>query len=253
MTQEQTDKPSEKKHHNDIYGDLKRNEGDAIPEAIPAATVVLVRDTDNGMEALMLKKNSKIAFGGMWVFPGGKIDEEDHGDDRDSLATARFAAARETEEEAGITTSPDEFVYFAHWTPPASTPRRYATWFFASKVTTDQAIRIDGGEILEHEWMNPADALKRHAAGEIDLAPPTWITLYSLSLYPSADIALAVFAARPEKVYETRVLLREDGIRVTTWSGDAGYESKDADESGNRHRLVLDPKGFEFQNTVEEY
>ncbi|MFP6808741.1 MAG: NUDIX hydrolase [Pseudomonadales bacterium] len=253
MIQEQTGKPSEQKHHNDIYGDLKKNEGKVASEAIPAATVVLIRDQDEGMEILMLKKNSKIAFGGMWVFPGGKIDAEDSGDGRDSLATARFAAARETEEEAGITTSPDDFVYFAHWTPPASTPRRYATWFFASKVTSDQAIQIDGGEILEHEWMNPADALKRHTAGEIDLAPPTWITLYSLSLYARADKALEVFADRPEKIYETRVLLREDGIRVAMWAGDHGYESKDPDVTGDRHRLVLDPKGFEFQNTVEEY
>ena len=46
-------------------------------ELIPAATVVLLRDGAQGMETLMLRKNSKIAFAGMWVFPGGRIDVED--------------------------------------------------------------------------------------------------------------------------------------------------------------------------------
>ena len=34
---------------------------------IPAATVVLLRDGADGMETLMLRKNSKIAFAGMWA------------------------------------------------------------------------------------------------------------------------------------------------------------------------------------------
>ncbi|HAF68589.1 MAG TPA: NUDIX hydrolase, partial [Acidimicrobiaceae bacterium] len=48
-----------------------------IAEPIDAATVVVARDTSNGIEVLMLRRNSKIYFGGMWVFPGGKIDETD--------------------------------------------------------------------------------------------------------------------------------------------------------------------------------
>ena len=46
-------------------------------ELIPAATVVLLRDGADGIETLMLRKNSKIAFAGMWVFPGGRIDVEE--------------------------------------------------------------------------------------------------------------------------------------------------------------------------------
>ena len=42
--------------------------------AVPAATVVLLRDRDGGMEALMLRKSSAVAFAGMRVFPGGRID-----------------------------------------------------------------------------------------------------------------------------------------------------------------------------------
>ena len=44
---------------------------------VPAATVVLVRDGRDGMETLMLRRNSRGAFGGMWVFPGGQVDPSD--------------------------------------------------------------------------------------------------------------------------------------------------------------------------------
>ncbi len=249
-----TEDTQDKKHHNDIYGDLKKNQSDEpLPAAIPAATVVLIRDHLEGVEVLMLKKNSKISFGGMWVFPGGRIDDGDSDDNRDSLATARYAAARETREEAGINTSPEDFVWFAHWTPPASTPKRFATWFFATKVSKDQAVTIDDGEITEHTWMKPGEALGRHTRGEIDLAPPTWITLYHLSLYPTVDEIIENFDHNPEKIYETRVLARQDGIRVAMWKGDVGYDSEDPDLEGDRHRLVLNPDGFEFENTVETY
>ena len=63
-------------HRNDMYGNIEsRSEDDPnVSALIPAATVVLLREGDCGVEVLMLRKNSKITFGGMWVFPGGKID-----------------------------------------------------------------------------------------------------------------------------------------------------------------------------------
>ena len=245
------------RHKNDMYGNIDaRDEGEpGVQPPIPAATVVLLRDGDNGPEVLMLKKNSKITFGGMWVFPGGKIDAADHGDPaaEDALEqAARTAAAREAEEEAGIVLQPDEFVWFAHWTPPPGPAKRFATWFFAATAEADE-IQIDDGEIKDHAWIQPAQALSRHAEGEIDLAPPTWVTLYHLSLRaPSTDV-LAHFASQTAKVYSTRVAKREDGVRVAMWAGDVGYEPWDADVEGDRHRLVMASGGFEFQNTVEEY
>ncbi|MFB0950916.1 MAG: hypothetical protein QMB10_06645 [Halioglobus sp.] len=47
-------------------------------EARPASTVVLLRDTANGLETLLLKRNKALVFaGGAWVFPGGSVDPED--------------------------------------------------------------------------------------------------------------------------------------------------------------------------------
>ena len=44
----------------------------------PAATLVLVREHGGALEALMMRRHSAIAFmGGMWVFPGGRMDAAD--------------------------------------------------------------------------------------------------------------------------------------------------------------------------------
>ena len=239
-----------KKHKNDIYGDDLDAPGESSP-AIPAATVVLLRD-DPEPRVLMLHKTSKIAFGGMWVFPGGRIDPEDYPADRNPDVAARNAAARETMEEAGIASKPEEFVWFSHWTPPAITAKRFATWFFAARADSHE-VSIDGGEIQDHQWLNPANALERHAAGEIDLAPPTWITLYQLSRYANTEEILARLASFDTKVYETRVGKDSDGMRVAMWSGDAGYAAGNAKAAGARHRLVMKPGGFVFENTVAVY
>ena len=85
----------ETEHRNDRYGKIDfRNEHDeGVSAPIPAATVVLLRDGDDGPEVLMLRKNSKITFGGMWVFPGGKIDPEDYSADGNLEAAAAAVAS----------------------------------------------------------------------------------------------------------------------------------------------------------------
>lgn len=244
-------------HKNDMYGNVEaRTEEDpGVSAPIPAATVVLLRDGDAGMEVLMLRKNSKITFGGMWVFPGGKIDPQDYaaGSAEDHDAAARQAAVRETQEEAGLTLDSQNFVWFAHWTPPPGPQKRFATWFFAAATQDEQAIKIDDGEIKEHAWLNPAQALERHAAGEIDLVPPTWVTLHYLSRYANAAEMLSRMQSEQAKVYATRVVKAQDGNRVAMWEGDAGYDSWTPDTAGARHRLVMAKAGFEFQNDVETY
>ena len=243
---------SDKQHRNDIYGDIDKVPEEETP-AIPAATVVLLRDGDDGVETLMLQRTSKVHFGGMWVFPGGRIDPEDHPEDGDSLAAARQCAARETREETGLLVEPDEFAWFAHWTPPPTTPRRYATWFFATAAAGHDSVSVDGHEIQDHDWISPAGALARHAAGEIDLAPPTWITLHHLSLYSPTAAVLERFRDIPHRRYETRIGKRSDGVRVAMWDGDAGYAKTNADAAGERHRLVMAEGGLAFENTVHDY
>ncbi|MEK9649721.1 MAG: NUDIX hydrolase [Gammaproteobacteria bacterium] len=87
----------------------------------PAATVMLVRDQNQQLEVLMVKRNTYGSFGNLFVFPGGKLDTEDQdptlyarchgltdlqaskvlGIARDGLAYW-VAVARECFEEVGI-------------------------------------------------------------------------------------------------------------------------------------------------------
>jgi len=239
-------------HRNDIYGTADQPDQIETPP-IPAATVVLLRSSANGLETLMLHRTSKVHFGGMWVFPGGRIDPEDYPESKDSLEAARQAAVRETLEETGITIGADRFAWFAHWTPPAGTPRRYATWFFATILTSDQEIAVDGYEIQNHEWISPADALARHQKGDIDLAPPTWITLYQLAKHANAEAAWQSMKDQSVRVYETRIRKDADDRRVALWAEDVAYRGDPMDTPGARHRLILDPDGFIFEYDAGAY
>lgn len=249
----ENDKPQ---HKNDMYGNIDaRNEGDeGVLPAIPAATVLLLQDGADGIEVLMLKKNSKITFGGMWVFPGGKIDEADGLGGADPDAAARRAAVREAKEEAGIDLDGDQFRYFAHWIPPPGPQKRFTTWFFVANANaSSHEVEIDDGEIKDHSWLNPAVALARHAAGEIDIVPPTWVSLYHLSCHTTVADFFTHLGERPVQHYSTRVAKASDGNRVAMWAADAGYAAWDAQISGGRHRLVMTPGGFQFENTEIDY
>ena len=94
----------------------------------PAATVIIVRDASPQYEIFMLRRTSKAAFaGGMYVFPGGRVDDEDHSkiyDDHhtgpdshqikqrealgDDWQAYWVAGIRETFEESGLMLAYDE-------------------------------------------------------------------------------------------------------------------------------------------------
>jgi 8-oxo-dGTP pyrophosphatase MutT (NUDIX family) len=218
-------------------------------DAIPAATVILVRDAPEAradgsrLEVLMLHRTSKVAFGGMWVFPGGKVEDGDRRPDDDGDEPAgRRAAVREAAEECGLVVDPDEVLPFSRWTPPAGAARRFATWFFLARVPTGEVV-VDGGEILDHRWRAPDDVLAARDRGEVDLAPPTWMTLDTLRTAPDVETALAQAQARPLVHHITR-WRTIDGGAVAMWAGDAGYETSDPDVAGARHRLWMLEDGW---------
>ena len=89
--------------------------------ARPAATVMLVRDTSDGIQVFLMRRHRAMEFvGGVVVFPGGGVDDRDRNADIDwygpppswfaerlgvteDLALALVcAAARETFEESGV-------------------------------------------------------------------------------------------------------------------------------------------------------
>jgi 8-oxo-dGTP pyrophosphatase MutT (NUDIX family) len=219
-----------------------------VHPAIPAATVVLVRDAASGVEVLMLHRVSKVAFGGMWVFPGGRVDDGDRDPSDDEAAWARRAAAREALEECGLAVDPDDLVPFSHWVPPDVTPRRYSTHFFLARASDGEVV-VDGGEIHEHEWLAAREVLERRDRGEVDLAPPTWITLHDLAVHDTVEDALRDAARRdPVPHYETRWVTL-DGGAVAMWEGDAGYDTSDPHLAGGRHRLWMLEDGWRLERS----
>jgi 8-oxo-dGTP pyrophosphatase MutT (NUDIX family) len=216
-------------------------------DLIPAATVVLLRDGADGMETLMLRKNSKIAFAGMWVFPGGRIDVEDGTDNEDMEQRARIAAAREAKEEAALEINPASMCWFSHWTPPALGNRRFETWFFASPAPAGE-VRIDNGEITDSQWITPQQALKKHRSGDIELVPPTYVSLHYLAEHDCTKTALAALDDQEPRYYATHIGHSGDDL-VAMWAGDAGYESGEAGTPGPRHRLRMSSDGFDFDDS----
>ena len=218
---------------------------------VPAATVVLVRDaTDghSGVEVLLARRNSKIYFaGGAWVFPGGRIDLEDHGPHYTGtpfdethpgfIDVARRACVREAHEEAAAVIDADELVMLSHWMPPMEAPKRFSTFFFIGPAPT-HALAADGGEIHELAWMRPADAIARRNADEIELIPPTFVTLALLDRFATARDAIEHHRTTPPDFFVTR-FARQGDVMVSMWQGDAGYESGDPDLPGPRHRITM--------------
>ena len=216
---------------------------------LPAATVIPIRDGDQGLETLMLRRNSKMAFGGMWVFPGGLIDPEDQqpGEELGDIETARHAATREAAEEASLALRPDDLLAFSHWTPPPITPRRFITWFFIA-ATLDAEVVVDGSEIREHAWKSPETALAERDLGEIELAPPTWVSLHRIANWNRVDEALAAVAATTPDRFETRIVVSGDGPSAL-WEGDAGWPDGDATGAGPRHRLNMRDGAWQYERS----
>ena len=206
-----------------------------VAPLVPASTVVLARDAADGVEVLMLRRNSKLAFGGMWVFPGGRVDDPDRASGDHEVDWARAAAVREAHEETGLEVDASSLIAFSHWIPPEIAPRRFSTWFFLARAPRGDVV-VDMGEIHEHMWTRPGDAIARRDAGEIELVPPTWVTLHWLATFTTVDQAQRS-VLQPE-VYATRVG-RLDGTPVVMWGRDSAYESGELGRGGPRHRLVM--------------
>src|SRR5204862_5052758 len=103
------------------------NEGE-VTEPRQAASLILLRDSSQGPEVLLVQRNPAQRFmGGAWVFPGGAL----HPEDRSYLSTA----LRELEEEAGVHMDDEAaLVPFSRWITPAQAKVRFDTRFFVAQA-----------------------------------------------------------------------------------------------------------------------
>src|SRR5919108_1506483 len=170
-----------------------------VTEPRQAASLILLRDTPEGPEVLLVQRNPEQRFmGGAWVFPGGAV----HAGDVDHAA----GAVRELEEEAGIRLPEDAAVVpFSRWITPAEVKVRFDTWFFAARAPDGARATPDGGECVDARWLRPADALAACARDELLLVFPTIKHLEELRRFGSVAGVLDAACGRPIEAIQPRV------------------------------------------------
>ena len=152
----------------------------------PAATVILWRESPDGPQVLMGQRGEGAVFmPSKFVFPGGRVDPEDHAAARpDFLApdcarrltlmapedapgpeTIVAAALRELTEETGLNLSamdhPSLRFIFRAITPPGRTRRFDARFLLAHADSLDgdhQDFTLASGELQHLRWLNLPDA-----------------------------------------------------------------------------------------------
>lgn len=232
------------------------------PPVRPAATVLLLRDAPVGLQVFLLRRTSQAVFGGgMYVFPGGRVDDRDGQREHDDAF--QIAAIRECFEEAGVLLArtrdgmpvdpnhqifsaresvhrgerglidllaehhlepaTDQLIWLARWvTPKGELPRRFDTKFFVAAMPFGQRSRHDDSETVASEWSRPADALRRWEDHELAMFPPTVAQLRFL--LPHATVAEAVAAARsvgPPPRLEPKLI---PGTFDVVLPGEPGYD-----------------------------
>src|SRR5438128_3897460 len=152
----------------------------------PAATVLLLRDTPQGIEVLMTRRSASASFApGAFVFPGGVIDAGE---------TPAQAAVRESFEELGLTLDAQSLYVLARWITDRDLPRRFDVSFLVARMPEGQVPVADEAEQFEPVWVRPADALARHQAGTFFMIFPTIRTLERLAKYANVNDVLAACA-----------------------------------------------------------
>ena len=224
----------------------------AVEPILPAATVVLVRDGQEGLEVLLVQRNKAVQhMGGMWVFPGGKVDKADYPENRDPYTAALNAAIRETREEAGLEVDPEQLVYQSHWTTPEGAKRRFSTWFFLTILKDGQEVTVDGGEIAHHRWVRPEVAFAELQDEEhpFRLMPPTYVSMVDIAGCHDCSEAKTMIGSREAIIYAPRMVFVEDGI-CFLYEGDAGYEVEELELPGPRHRTYMIDGQLEYIRQV---
>jgi 8-oxo-dGTP pyrophosphatase MutT (NUDIX family) len=120
----------------------------------------------------------------------------------------------------------DALVVLGRWITPEAEPRRFDTWFFLARSPDAQTSSPDGREAVAELWASPADAIARHAAGTLRLAPPTLRTLEELARLAAegatAGAMLEAAARRPPSVILPHAL-EQDGRLWLVLPGDPRY------------------------------
>jgi 8-oxo-dGTP pyrophosphatase MutT (NUDIX family) len=193
------------------------NLGPEVPPRV-AASVIVLRDTSQGPEVLLVRRNPEARFmGGAWVFPGGAVDRDEG---------VEQTALRELDEEASIRLEdPRELVPFSRWITPAEVKVRFDTWFFVTRSPADAVPAVDGAECVDLRWARPQAALDAFAAGSLQLVFPTIKHLEQLAEYRSVGETIDAAQTREVVAVQPRIVVGDDGARVLL-PGEPGFDAE---------------------------
>ena len=183
----------------------------------PAATVILLRrggkHGDRALEVCLAQRNPGAKFmPGVWVFPGGAVDE----DDGEGEQGHRACAVREVQEEVSLEVDAEDLVPYSRWITPKLVPIRFDTRFYLALAPPHTPPEPDGSETVDAGWFEPRAALDRHYADreEFKLVFPTIKHLESLVPFGNAEEALEAARRREVKAVEPKVVGEGDDRRI---------------------------------------
>ena len=101
----------------------------------------------------------------------------------------------------GLRLAADELYVLAHWVTDRDLPKRFDVPFLVARMPAGQQAVADESEQFEPVWLSPAQALARHAAGQLFMLFPTIRTLERLRSYTSVDAVLADCAKNEEPLW----------------------------------------------------
>lgn len=186
-----------------------------VTAARAACSVIVVRDSAEGLELLLVQRNPEARFmGGAWVFPGGAVHEGE---------TEVETAVRESEEEAGVSLDPATLVPFSRWITPRQVKVRFDTHFFVAPEPAGAEPKCDGEECVDLRWIAPAAALEAGRRDELLLVFPTIKHLEQLAQFASVADVLAHARSRRVQPVEPRVLV-DGGVAQVLLPGEPGYD-----------------------------
>jgi 8-oxo-dGTP pyrophosphatase MutT (NUDIX family) len=122
---------------------------------------------------------------------------------------------------AGLDASLDAaaLVPWVRWVTPVMLAKRFDARFFLAAAPAGQEALHDDHETVASVWLRPAQALDGYAAGTLQLAPATWMSLNHLAMFDGIAAALADARSRTPPVIQPHGFAI-DGVRHLALPGD---------------------------------